>query len=168
MQTPFIPDVLNSRMGKVNFDKTLHQIHFSGHKGFIKLALREEVPIVPIISHGAHETLIVLADFYQQVQQLHQWGLSWPTDGGTGVFPIYLGLPWGIGIGPIPNFPLPVQLHTRVCPPIVFRVYSDTASRDRDYVDECYEQVCIHMQAELDELVRKKELQISRQLESEA
>lgn len=134
-----------------------HQIHLSGHKGFIKLALREEVPIVPIVSHGAHETLIVIADLYQQVQQLHQWGLPWPTDLSTGVFPIYLGLPWGIGIGPIPNFPLPVQLHTRVCAPIVFKHYGYAVSRDRDYVDECYNQVCNHMQSELDDLVRKCE-----------
>lgn len=131
------------------------QIHLSGHKGFIKLALREEAPIVPIVSHGAHETLIVMADFYKQIQQLHQWGLPWPTDLGTGVFPIYLGLPWGIGIGPIPNFPLPVQLHTRVCAPIVFERYGCAASRDRDYVDQCYKQVCNHMQGELDDLVRK-------------
>jgi 1-acyl-sn-glycerol-3-phosphate acyltransferase len=38
------------------------KIYFAGRKGFIKLALPEEVPIVPIISHGAHDTLIVLAD----------------------------------------------------------------------------------------------------------
>ena len=35
------------------------RIYFAGRKGFIKLALREEAPIVPIISHGAHDTLIV-------------------------------------------------------------------------------------------------------------
>jgi 1-acyl-sn-glycerol-3-phosphate acyltransferase len=134
-----------------------NRIHLANNKAFIKLALREEVPIVPIISHGAHSTLIVLADFYQQMKQFHEWGFPWLLDGNTGVFPIYLGLPWGVGIGPLPNFPLPMQIHTHVCAPIVFERYGRVASRDRTYVDACYEQVRAMMQAELDELVQKCE-----------
>ncbi len=132
-----------------------NQIYFAGHKGFIKLALREEVPIVPIISHGAHETLIVLGDFYEQTKQLNNWGFPWPLDVNTGVFPIYLGLPWGIGIGPVPNFPLPVKIHTRVCAPVIFDRYGRKAAGDRTYVDICYEQVRTHMQKELDDLIRR-------------
>ena len=131
-----------------------HQIHFAGRKGFIKLALREEVTIVPIISHGAHDTLIVLADFYKQIQQLQEWGFPQLLDLDVGVFPIYLGLPWGLGIGPVPNIPLPVQIHTRVCAPIVFDRYGRKAARDRDYVDACYEKVRTQMQWELDRLVQ--------------
>jgi 1-acyl-sn-glycerol-3-phosphate acyltransferase len=52
-------------------------IHFAGRKGFIKLALREGVPIIPAISHGAHDTLIVLADYYPVLRQLHEWGMPW-------------------------------------------------------------------------------------------
>ncbi|MBD2004619.1 acyltransferase family protein [Trichocoleus sp. FACHB-40] len=129
------------------------RIHFAGRKGFIKLALREEVPIVPIISYGAHDTLIVLADFYDQVRQLHEWGFPWKLDLDTGVFPIYLGLPWVLGIGPLPNFPLPIQIHTRVCPPIVFERYGRDAALCRDYVNDCHEKVCFHMQLELDSLI---------------
>ena len=129
------------------------RIHFAGRKGFIKLALREEVPIVPIISYGAHDTLIVLADFYDQVRQLHEWGFPWKLDLDTGVFPIYLGLPWVLGIGPLPNFPLPIQIHTRVCAPIVFERYGRDAALCRDYVNDCYEKVCFHMQLELDSLI---------------
>ncbi|WP_242037005.1 lysophospholipid acyltransferase family protein [Coleofasciculus sp. FACHB-125] len=132
-----------------------YQIHLAGRKGFIKLALREEAPIVPIISHGAHETLIVLADFYQQVRQLHEWGFPWKLDAETGVFPLYLGLPWGVAIGPIPNFPLPVQIHTRVLAPIVFERYGRAAASDRAYVNACYEKVCTQMQLALDRLVRE-------------
>ncbi|HAX85919.1 MAG TPA: glycerol acyltransferase [Cyanobacteria bacterium UBA11370] len=131
-----------------------HKIHFAGRKGFIKLALREGVPIIPVISNGAHDTLIVLADFYQQVRQLHEWGLlPWLYGVDPEVFPIYLGLPWGLGIGPLPNIPLPVPIHTRVCTPIVFDRYGDEAASDRTYVDACYEQVLTQMQLELDDLV---------------
>ena len=133
--------------------KMREQIYFAGRKGFIKLALREEAPIVPIISHGAHDTLIILGDFYEQVQQLQQeWGFPAWFDSQIGVFPIYLGLPWGLGIGPLPNIPLPVQIRTRVCAPIVFERYGREAASDREYVDACYEEVCTQMQRELDDL----------------
>jgi 1-acyl-sn-glycerol-3-phosphate acyltransferase len=128
------------------------KIEFADRKGFIKLALRQEVPIIPLISKGAHDTLIVLGDCYEQAKQLHLWGIPWFMDIDPEVLPIYLGLPWGIGIGPIPNFPLPVPIHTRVCTPIVFERYGKTASLDRPYVDACYKKVVEVMQAELDRL----------------
>lgn len=132
-----------------------HQIELAGHRGFIKLALQESAPIVPVISHGAHETLMILGDLYEQVKPLQSMGFPWLVDPRIGVFPIYLGLPWGIGIGPMPNFPLPIQIHTRVCAPVIFERYGKAAARDRAYVDACYEQVRLHMQAELDDLVQK-------------
>ena len=134
-----------------------NRIYFCGHKGFIKLALLEEAPIIPFISHGAHSTLIVLADVYPQLQQLHQWGLPWLWGIDPGVFPIYLGLPWGIAVGPLPNIPLPLKLHTRVCPTIVFERYGEEAAREREYVERCYRRVCNLMQQELNQLVQEEE-----------
>ena len=135
-----------------------NKVCFFGHKGFIKLALMQEVPIVPLISHGAHDTLIVLADLYPQLSQLHAQGMPWLLGIDPGTFPIYLGLPWGLAIGPLPNIPLPVQLHTRVCPTITFERYGYDAANDRDYVDECYERVCQTMQQALDRLVQETSL----------
>ncbi|WP_413165749.1 glycerol acyltransferase [Capilliphycus salinus ALCB114379] len=134
-----------------------NQIYFAGRKGFIKLALREEVPIVPLISWGAHDTLIVLGDFYKQAKQLHEWGMPWLLGIDPKVFPIYLGLPWGISIGPLPNFPLPAQIYTRVCAPIYFERYGRKAALDHDYVETCYEQVKTQMQQELNGLVASVE-----------
>ena len=135
----------------------LHQmrdrIHFAGRKGFIKLALRQEVPIVPVISKGAHDTLIVLADFYEQVRQLHDWGMPWLFDTDPEVFPIYLGLPWILSIGPLPNFPLPMPIKIRVCKPIEFDRYGADMAKDRDYVNICYEKVRSQMQLELNRLM---------------
>ena len=130
-----------------------HHIHFAGRKGFIKLALRERVPIVPAISKGAHDTLIILADYYKELRQLHDWGMPWLFGFDPMVFPIYLGLPWGLAIGPLPNIPLPVAIHNRICAPIVFERYGRAAANDRDYVDACYEKVTTRMQLELDRLV---------------
>jgi 1-acyl-sn-glycerol-3-phosphate acyltransferase len=129
------------------------KIYFADNQSFIKLALREHVPIVPAISHGAHDTLMVLTDLYPIAQQLHDWGLPWLMGIDPEVFPIYLGLPWGLAIGPLPNIPLPTQIHTRICPPIIFECYGRAAASDRAYVNDCYEKVVTEMQAALDLLI---------------
>ncbi|MDJ0597575.1 MAG: glycerol acyltransferase [Crocosphaera sp.] len=134
-----------------------HRINFQEHRGFIQLALQEEVTIIPFISYGAHSTLIVLGDIYPQLQQLHRWGMPWLGGIDPGVFPIYLGWPWGVAIGPLPNIPIPLKLHTRVCPPIIFERYGQLASHDREYVKQCYRQVVETMQEELVQLVREEE-----------
>jgi 1-acyl-sn-glycerol-3-phosphate acyltransferase len=134
-----------------------YKINLAGHRGFIKLALKKEVPIIPVISVGAHDTLIVLCDCYDLLKQLQQLGLPWFYQIDPGVFPIYLGLPWGLALGPLPNIPLPVQIHTRVCRPIIFERYGADAARDRYYVDECYQLVYTQMQQELDNLVEMVE-----------
>jgi 1-acyl-sn-glycerol-3-phosphate acyltransferase len=134
-----------------------HQIYFAERKGFIKLALRENVPITPVISTGAHDTLIILSDIYPIVEQLHKIGIPWLFNVDPEVFPVYLGLPWGLGIGPLPNIPLPVQIHTRVCSPIVFERYGKEAASDKVYVNACYEMVVSKMQRELDILVKQSQ-----------
>ncbi len=131
-----------------------YQIQLAGRKGFIKLALRENVPIIPAISYGAHDTLIVLTDLYPWVKQLHEWGMPWLYNLDPEVFPVYLGLPWGIALGPLPNIPWPIQVHTRICKPIYFERYGSQAVGDRPYVDQCYHQVVNQMQQELDQLIQ--------------
>lgn len=130
-----------------------HRICLNGQQGFIKLALERKIPIVPLISYGAHSTLIVLAEIYDQLEDLANGHFPWPFGLDPDVFPIYLGLPWGLAIGPLPNIPFPQQLHTRVCPPIWFERYGEAAAHDRDYVEACYDQVERAMQAALDQLV---------------
>lgn len=130
-----------------------NRICFFGQKGFIKLALREAVPIVPLISYGAHDTLLVLEDFYDPVGRwLRNQGWPWPLGLDPGTLPLYVGLPWGVALGPWPHIPWPVPLHTRVCPPITFPRYGLAAAQDDAYVDGCYQRVCGMMQQELDRL----------------
>jgi 1-acyl-sn-glycerol-3-phosphate acyltransferase len=130
-----------------------HQIQLAGRKGFIKMALREHAPIIPVVSRGAHDGLIVLNDIYPFLEQLHERGMPWPFGIDPVVFPIYLGLPWGIAFGPLPNLPLPTQVHIRICKPIEFSRYGRSAANDRDYVDACYLLVEQQMQLELNRLV---------------
>jgi 1-acyl-sn-glycerol-3-phosphate acyltransferase len=130
-----------------------HKVHFQGREGFIKLALREEVPIVPLVSCGAHETFMVLTDLYPQVKQLNKLGMPWLLGIDPEVFPLFLGLPWGLAIGPLPHIPLPTEIRFRICPPVIFERYGSEAARDPEYVTACYRQVCCQMQASLDQLV---------------
>lgn len=128
-----------------------NKIKFVGRKGFIKLALRYSLPIVPLISKGAHESIFVIADLYEEVKKLHKQGLfPWIFDLDPKIFPIYLGLPWGLAFGPLPNIPLPVTMTTRVCQPIYFEKYGVEASLDRAYVQKCFDRVVNEMQGELD------------------
>jgi 1-acyl-sn-glycerol-3-phosphate acyltransferase len=128
------------------------RICFNNNAAFIKLALRYETPIVPAVSWGAHDTLIVLKDLYPLLEKLHQFGLPWPGGIDPIVFPLYLGWPWGIGLGPIPNVPFPVQVHTRILSPIYFSRYGLEASRDRAYIQDCYKTVYSKIQSGLDQL----------------
>ncbi|EKV02233.1 1-acyl-sn-glycerol-3-phosphate acyltransferase [Leptolyngbya sp. PCC 7375] len=131
-----------------------HQIQLMGRTGFIKLALRERVPIVPVISTGAHDTFIVLENCYEQAKWLNQQGLlPWFQDIDPEVFPIYLGLPWGLALGPLPHIPWPNQIQTRVCPPIMFERTGRAAAQDKAYVQECYGQIVDQMQQNLDQLI---------------
>jgi len=132
------------------------RICFNNRTGFIRLALWHEIPIVPLISWGAHDTLMVLGDCYTQAKYLHEQGMPWPFGIDPEVLPIYLGLPWGLAVGPVPHIPWPVQMHTQVCPPITFDRYGYAASRDKPYVQACYRQVVDTMQRALTALAQEK------------
>jgi len=130
------------------------QIKFFGQQGFIKLALREKVPIIPVVSWGAHETLFVLADIYEPMRAfLETFNLPWLFNLDPEVFPIYLGLPWGVAFGPLINFPLPAKIQVRLCPPLVFERYGRDAAKDLDYVQQCYDLVVEQMQTQLNQLI---------------
>ncbi len=132
-----------------------HKICLQNHQGFIKLALRENIPIVPLVSDGAHETLIVLADIYPLMKQLHEHGMPWFLGIDPEVFPIYLGWPWGVAFGPLMNIPWPKPIRLRVGEAIAFERSGREAARDRDYVGQCYTTVEQSMQKLLDSLVAK-------------
>ncbi len=128
------------------------RIHFAGRTGFLRLAIWHGLPVVPLISWGAHDTLVVLEDFYPQFRALHERGMPWLFGIDPEVMPLYLGLPWGLALGPLLNLPLPVRIRTRVCPPIRFERSGHAASRDRAYVQQCYRHVTDTMQGALDRL----------------
>ena len=93
--------------------KNRRQISLGHRTGFVRQALKHRVPITPVVSIGAHETLFVLARGHELAKRVGLRKLL-----RVDVLPLWLGLPFGIGWGPLPNLPLPSKIKLEVLPPI--------------------------------------------------
>ncbi|HET9154778.1 MAG TPA: lysophospholipid acyltransferase family protein, partial [Solirubrobacterales bacterium] len=124
------------------------KVDFGGRKGFIRLALAKDVPIVPVVSIGGQETALFLTRGHRLAKALRL-----DRTARLKVLPISLGLPWGINVGDfLGHFPLPAKITIQVLPPI------DVVERfgpDPDH-DEVYELVTDQMQMALDALAAER------------
>src|SRR5205823_3751871 len=92
------------------------RVDFAGRTGFLKLAIRTGVPIVPVVSIGGQESLFVLTrgEALARMLGLDRFRLK--------VLPVSLVIPWGITVGDfIPRLPFPAKLTIQVLPPIDLR-----------------------------------------------
>jgi 1-acyl-sn-glycerol-3-phosphate acyltransferase len=93
-----------------------HRIVFGGRTGFAALAVEAGVPIVPIVSAGAGDSLLVLSDGQGIAKALRLDRLL-----RTKTAPVTISVPWGLNVGAaglLPYLPLPSKLLTRVLPPV--------------------------------------------------
>lgn len=123
-----------------------HHVDLRGHTGFVRLALREHVPVVPLVSHGSHDVIIVLS---RGETIAHRLGLERLR---IRVFPVTLG-PAGIVPLQLVTWPLPAKVTTHICDPIDWTHLPQGSADDPATVRHCYEQVLGRMQATLDDLV---------------
>jgi 1-acyl-sn-glycerol-3-phosphate acyltransferase len=89
-----------------------NHIVFGGRYGFASLAMEEHVPIVPIVTAGAGESLLVLTDGERLARALRLDKLL-----RVKALPTSISLPWGFNVGAVgmlPYLPLPTKLRTRV------------------------------------------------------
>jgi 1-acyl-sn-glycerol-3-phosphate acyltransferase len=119
------------------------EIVFGERRGFVRVALRARAPIVPVVSAGAHEALFILTDGRKIAARL---GLARIR---MEVFPISIGLPWGIWLGTGPYLPLPVRIKIRVLPPLAWPDLSPEAADDPEVVRRCRDEVVGAMQQAL-------------------
>jgi 1-acyl-sn-glycerol-3-phosphate acyltransferase len=108
--------------------------------GFARVAQAANVPMVPIVAHGAHRSAVILTEGKRLASRLgmQRWAR-------LDRFPIALALPWGIAPGPwLPYLPLPFPVTLRVLPPMWVA--------EGEHASEAAARVQAAMQAALDEM----------------
>jgi 1-acyl-sn-glycerol-3-phosphate acyltransferase len=126
--------------------------NLAGRKGFVKMAIRTGVPIVPIATVGGADAMPVLIRGDRLSKTL---GLDRLLR--LKVFPMAISLPWGIAPAMLPQFPLPAKIRTRLMPPIELDGDPKRAD-DAVYVDRKYRAVQDTIQAGMDALARRRAL----------
>lgn len=118
-----------------------NRIVFAGRTGYVELAREAGVPIVPVVSIGGHETLVIVWDGSALAARL-----PFARRQRLAALPLSLSVPWGLWLGPLPGFvPLPAKIAVRVLDPI------DPREGSVEAIDR---RVRERMQAELDALAR--------------
>lgn len=127
-----------------------------GRKGFIRMAMRAGVPIVPVATIGGHDTLFVLSEG-RGLAKLLKLKERMRSD----VAPITLSWPLGIALHltPFQHIPLPAKIRTELLEPIYLD--SDPARLDdQDYVDAVYADIESRIQAAMERLAEKRRFPI--------
>jgi 1-acyl-sn-glycerol-3-phosphate acyltransferase len=125
------------------------RIDFGGRTGFVELALRRGVPVVPVVSHGGHHSTCIVTR--------GDW--LGPLVGAerirTTILPIGLQLPWGLSPMLLPGIPLPAKITIEVGDPMPWSALGPAAADDRAIVARCHHEITGRMQAMLDDLTRE-------------
>jgi 1-acyl-sn-glycerol-3-phosphate acyltransferase len=124
----------------------------AGRKGYVRMAIRTGVPIVPIATVGGPDAMPVLASGRWIAKALRLDKLA-----RLKMFPIALQAPWGISPAILPEIPFPTKIRTAFQDPI--EIDDDPELVDDDqYVGSMHERVCSSIQAGMDALARRRRL----------
>jgi 1-acyl-sn-glycerol-3-phosphate acyltransferase len=128
------------------------RVDFDGRKGWIRLALEHDVPVVPLVAIGGQETALFLTRG-EGLARLLRLDRTLRLK----VLPVSLALPWGLNVGDVAgHLPLPAKITIEALPAIHLR---EQFGPDPD-VDEIYDHVVGLMQAALDALAGERRLPV--------
>ena len=129
-----------------------NRIDFGGRKGFIRLAIEQDVPIVPVVSIGGQETALFLTRGERLARLFALDRLL-----RLKVLPISIALPWGLNVGDMMgHIPLPSKITVETLPPINLR---EEFGPDPD-PGEVYDHLTRVMQETLDALASERRLPV--------
>ena len=123
------------------------RVDFGGRKGFLRLALEQDVPIVPVVAIGGQETAL----FLTRGERLARL-LALDRVLRLKVLPISISLPWIVNVGDFGHIPLPAKITVETLPAIDLRA---EFGPDPD-VDEVYDHLIRLMQDALDALAAER------------
>jgi 1-acyl-sn-glycerol-3-phosphate acyltransferase len=123
-----------------------NRVDFNGRKGFVELALRKQVPVVPVVSHGGHHSTLILSRGRWVGRLFGTERLRTPS------FPIAFQIPWGVSLVSVPGIPWPAKITMQLCPPMAWSGYGPEAADDPVIVARCYHEITGLMQETLDRL----------------
>jgi 1-acyl-sn-glycerol-3-phosphate acyltransferase len=127
------------------------EIDFAHRTGFVRLALKHGVRIVPVVSIGGQETALFLGQGEHIARLLHLHRLL-----RIDVAPVQIAPPWGVTVLDLPGrLPLPAKISIEALPPIDLREELGGACGDPD---EGYELVTARMQNALRTLAEARTL----------
>jgi 1-acyl-sn-glycerol-3-phosphate acyltransferase len=125
-----------------------NRIDFGNRKGYVRLALDEGVPIVPVVAIGGQETAL----FLSQGEWLAKF-LMLDRLLRLKVLPISIAAPWGLNVGDmLGHIPLPAKITIEVLPPI----HLQQEFGDEPDLDEVHGHVTRLMQETLDALAAER------------
>jgi 1-acyl-sn-glycerol-3-phosphate acyltransferase len=124
----------------------------AGRKGFVRMAIKAQVPIVPISTVGGPDAMPVIATGRRLAKLLQLDKVA-----RLKMFPIAISAPWGIGPALLPEVPFPTKIRTAFQKPVEFRVGPGRA-KDEDYVQAKYDEVQQRIQGGMDKLARRRRL----------
>lgn len=128
------------------------RIEFGGRRGFVKLALQEGVPIVPVVAAGGQETAL----FLTRGERVARW-TGWADLTRIKVLPIALAPPLGISVMDLPGrIPLPAKITVEVLEPIDLEQRFGSDPRHRAVYDE----ITAEMQKALSDLHEERSLPV--------
>ena len=127
-------------------------VEFGGRSGFVRLALSEDVPIVPVVAIGGQETALFVTRGQRLAKLLRLDQLT-----RIKVFPVQVAPPFGVTVLDLPaRIPLPSQLTVQVLPQINLREQFGPQPDE----EEVYEAVTEDMQQALDQLAEERDLPV--------
>lgn len=127
-------------------------IDLAGRTGFVDLALKLKVPIVPVVAIGGQETALFLGQGTDLAKKLRLDRML-----RLKVLPAQLGPPWGITVLDVPGrIPLPAKITIQVLPEIDLR---ERLGPDPD-AEEAYRLVTATMQSTLNKLADERDLPV--------